>query len=96
MADDSEAPEVFDKGSSKRWLVNTYDSMMVVQGSHIVCATLCVSAGVFSPVGMATMVPLMMAYFVTYLLAPIIDALEVRPYNVGSNFYCTDLYLHPV
>jgi predicted PurR-regulated permease PerM len=84
-----------EKGSSERWLTDTYTSLYLVQGCHIVLAAIACTAGFVAPVGKAMFVPLLMAYFGTYLLAPILDAMEVRPYNLGTKFYCKGIFLHP-
>eukprot|EP01052_Picozoa_sp_SAG31_P035151 SAG31_NODE_4204_length_3475_cov_2.244076_2_plen_184_part_00 len=38
------------------------------------------------------LVPLALAYFVTFLLAPIMDIVEARPYAVGSTILCQNKF----
>ena len=67
--------------------------MYVAQGCHIVLAVLAVSCACV--VLQFVLVPMLMAYFVTFLLGPVMDAMEHRPYQLGSSFYCKENFLHP-
>lgn len=98
MADEEEnidldALKEYIKGGSQRWLDNPYESIFVIQGCHIVLAALGVSAAcVYLKF---VLIPMFMAYFVTFLLGPVMDAMEHRPYQLGSSFYCQENFLHP-
>jgi predicted PurR-regulated permease PerM len=81
------------KGGNQRWLDKPEESMYVVQGCHIVlCFISCFAACVYLQF---VLIPMGMAYFITFLLAPIMDAMEDRPYQFGTKFYCKDNFLHP-
>jgi len=81
------------KGGSQRWIDKPAESMYIAQGCHIV---LCVMAVFSACVHLQfVLVPMGMAYFMTFLLAPILDAMEDRPYRLGNKFYCKENYLHP-
>jgi predicted PurR-regulated permease PerM len=90
---DVDALKEYVKGGSQRWLDNPYESLVVTQGCHIVCAVIAVCCACIDL--KFVLIPMFMAYFVTFLLGPIMDAMEHRPYQLGSTFYCKENYLHP-
>lgn len=90
---DPDALAEYVKGGSQRWLDNPYESLIVTQGCHIVLAVLAVCCACIYL--KFVLIPMFMAYFVTFLLGPIMDAMEHRPYQLGSTFYCKDNFLHP-
>ena len=53
--------------------------LWTIQTCCIVCCALAILASVFAM--KFVLVPLIMAYFVTFLMAPITDAMENRPYQ---------------
>jgi len=81
------------KGGAQRWIDNPYESLVVTQGCHIVVAVIAVCCACIYL--KFVLIPMFMAYFVTFLLGPIMDAMEHRPYQLGSTFYCKENYLHP-
>jgi predicted PurR-regulated permease PerM len=83
----------YEKAGKQRWLDKPDESMYVVQGCHIaLCSMACFAACVELQF---VLVPMGMAYFFTFLLAPLMDAMEDRPYRLGNTFYCKQNYLHP-
>lgn len=90
---DPDAIKEYVKGGAQRWIDNPYESLVVTQGCHIVLAALGVCCACIYL--KFVLIPMFMAYFVTFLLGPIMDAMEHRPYQLGSTFYCKENYLHP-
>lgn len=84
---------MYEKGSSARWIEHPYESMYVVHACHIVLASLGVATTMFAM--KFVLLPLLMAYFVTFLMAPMMDMMEMRPYQMGDGYMCKQEYVHP-
>lgn len=93
MSEEELAKSQYDKGGAQRWIDNPDESMYVVQGCHIVICFISVFAA--CTYLQFVLIPMGMAYFITFLLAPIMDAMEDRPYQFGTKFYCKENFLHP-
>jgi len=83
----------YDNGSSLRWIEHPYESMYVIHACHIVLASLGIAATMFAME--FVLVPLLMAYFITFLMAPMMDMMEMRPYKMGEGYMCKEEYVHP-
>jgi predicted PurR-regulated permease PerM len=93
MDDEELKKSEYVKGGQQRWIDFPEESLYVVQGCHIVlCFIACFGAAIYLQF---VLIPMGMAYFITFLLAPIMDSMEDRPYQFGSKFYCKENFLHP-
>jgi len=93
VEDVTDGEPMYEKGSSERWIEHPYESMYVVHACHIVLASLGVATTMFAM--KFVLLPLLMAYFVTFLMAPMMDMMEMRPYKMGDGYMCKQEYVHP-
>lgn len=85
-----EAADIVDKTTPKF----PGDVLWTTHAAHLVMATVVVGAALVYL--RFVLVPLLMSYFAIFLIGPVMDLMEFRPYQMGTNkFFCRENWRNP-